>query len=74
VDGALKEVSRVQLRADEQSRLLLQHLGQHGEEAVDNVGPVRQAGRRLDISAGNNRSELNAGPIISTPPPPPGNS
>ena len=37
VYGALEQQVRVELAADKEPGLLLQHLGQHGEEAVDDV-------------------------------------
>ena len=50
VNSTLKEKGCVELRAEEEPGLFLEDLGQHREEAVDDVGPVRQARRRLDIT------------------------
>ena len=63
VYGALEQQVRVELAADKEPGLLLQHLGQHGEEAVDDVRPVRQAGCGLDV-AGEERKKFKSDKLL----------
>ena len=49
VYGALQKEEGVELGVDKQSRLLFQHLGQHGEKTVDQVGLVGHGGAGLDF-------------------------